>query len=824
MRDRLIKATEAGAVLDLTRRWMPARVHPRLRKVSARQIRSLLLERTGGPLDPRGIRLLRARITGQLDLTDVRSVVPLRLEGCQFDEPVVLERAQMSSLSLSGSVLPALHADHLQLSFSLALAHVKVTGHAKAGAVRLLDAHITGGLDLRYAELTNHNGPALLADRLKVDSYTSLANIKATGHGKDGAVRLLGAQITSQLLLVGAELTNDRGPALFADGLQVDDHTSLAGMKATGHGEGGTVQLVGSHFTGKLRLTGAELTNHTGPALTADRLRVDSETSLADLKATGGGKDGAIRLSSAHITGGLDLRYAELTNHNGPALFADRLKVDSYTSLANIKATGHGEDSTVRLSGAHITGELDLRYAELTNHNGPALFADRLKVDSYTSLANIKATGHGEDSTVRLVDAHITGELHLTGAKLTNHAGPALAADRLRVDSSTWLADIKATGHGKDSTVRLAGAHIAGQFDLRRAELTNRSGPTLTSDTGPALFADRLQIGSHASLADLKATGHGEDGTVRLTGAHFAGKLYLTGAELTNHTGPALAADRLRVDSETSLADLKATGGGKDGAIRLSGAHITGTLTVSGRVATQGGDRVILDLRDARVDGALSLWSENAWHSLLDEAKARPRLLLEGFTYRSQPLEPRAETWLQVLQKCVPGNPPQPYRQLADVFRRAGDEERAKMVLIAQQDAFGLTLSQEDGSLRGARVWHWIARVTVRYGYRSGRALWFLLLVMAISCGLMLLADTHGWVVHPKARGGGRCGVVESIGFAVDRAVPLLGTIGAGRCELTNAGPAQWVFVAGVVLQLLSWAFLTLFVAGFTGIVRKPPT
>jgi hypothetical protein len=32
------------------------------------------------------------------------------------------------------------------------------------------------------------------------------------------------------------------------------------------------------------------------------------------------------------------------------------------------------------------------------------------------------------------------------------------------------------------------------------------------------------------------------------------------------------------------------------------------------------------------------------------------------------------------------------------------------------------------------------------------------------------------------------------------------------------------VFVASVGLQILSWAFLTLFVAGFTGIVRKPST
>ncbi|ATW51129.1 hypothetical protein [Streptomyces peucetius] len=64
--------------------------------------------------------------------------------------------------------------------------------------------------------------------------------------------------------------------------------------------------------------------------------------------------------------------------------------------------------------------------------------------------------------------------------------------------------------------------------------------------------------------------------------------------------------------------------------------------------------------------------------------------------------------------------------------------------------------------------------------------------------------------------------MVESVGFVVDRAVPLLGTAAVGRCELTNASPAQWVFVASVVLQVLSWAFLTVFVAGFTDIVRKP--
>ena len=44
----------------------------------------------------------------------------------------------------------------------------------------------------------------------------------ATGVGERGAVRLVGARIGGSLDCSGAALRNDSGPALFADGLQVD--------------------------------------------------------------------------------------------------------------------------------------------------------------------------------------------------------------------------------------------------------------------------------------------------------------------------------------------------------------------------------------------------------------------------------------------------------------------------------------------------------------------------------------------------------------------------------------------------------------------------
>ena len=347
----------------------------------------------------------------------------------------------------------------------------------------------------------------------------------------------------------------------------------------------------------------------------------------------------------------------------------------------------------------------------------------------------------------------------------------------------------------------------------------------LKNKTGPALIADGLQVGSDIVLPILKAVGHGAQGAVRLLSAHVTGQLRLDGAKLTNKSGPALIADGLQVDDLASLQLVRVTGHGKEGAVRLLDARIGGELAVSGRVTATGDERVILDLQNAEVRGQLRLWDKTFWDAAFGSTEAeRPRVLLNGFTYRAQPKKPDADTWLQVLRQCMPAYAPQPYRQLAEVCQAEGDEQRAKTTLIAQQDARGETLRHGPAHWRGARAWHWISRQTVSYGYESTRALWCFLAVLAISCSLMIVADTHGLLVHPKTRETARCGVVDTIGSAVDRTVPLLGLASASRCELTNTRGAQWFFVASLVLQVLSWAFLTLFVAGFTGIVRKPST
>jgi hypothetical protein len=279
---------------------------------------------------------------------------------------------------------PALNGDRLRVDGDLFLdGGFRATGGGEPGTVRLLGAHITGQLILRGAVLTNEAGPALYGDGLQVDGDFFLEGLRATGHGKHGAVRLLGAHITGELSLAGAELTNDAGPVLLGNQLQVDNSLFLnEGFQATGrYGEGGVVQLPGAHITGQLSLAGAELTNDAGPVLLGNQLQVDNSLFLDEgFRATGHGKRGAVRLPGAHITGQLILRGAVLTNEAGPALYGDGLQVDGDFFLEGLRATGHGECGAVELQGAHITGQLVLRSAVLTNEDGLVLDLENAEV------------------------------------------------------------------------------------------------------------------------------------------------------------------------------------------------------------------------------------------------------------------------------------------------------------------------------------------------------------------------------------------------------------------------------------------------------------
>ena len=55
--------------------------------------------------------------------------------------------------------------------------------------------------------------------------------------------------------------------------------------------------------------------------------------------------------------------------------------------------------------------------------------------------------------------------------------------------------------------------------------------------------------------------------------------------------------------------------------------------------------------------------------------------------------------------------------------------------------------------------------------------------------------------------------------MGIEYSLPLVDTGVSTTCTTVSHG--QWLILFGLMLQLLGWAFATLFVAGFTNAVRK---
>jgi hypothetical protein len=95
-----------------------------------------------------------------------------------------------------------------------------------------------------------------------------------------------------------------------------------------------------------------------------------------------------------------------------------------------------------------------------------------------------------------------------------------------------------------------------------------------------------------------------------------------------------------------------------------------------------------------------------------------------------------------------------------------------------------------------------------------------LVLVAIVGIGLTLALGTKGAVAHPE-KASEPCAVVQQVAVGLELSIPLLKIDARQQCNLTTTRAGQFLTVTGWVLQLLGWAFATLFVAGFTGAVRR---
>jgi hypothetical protein len=355
------------------------------------------------------------------------------------------------------------------------------------------------------------------------------------------------------------------------------------------------------------------------------------------------GRIAAVRLVGTRITGTLDLghgvitvpmrlqrcelndvidltgakaRDIDLSGSNLAGLTAPLAEIDGNLDLSGCECSG-----PVVLSGAHVTGALDLQEARLRRPGAIAFLGNRLAIDD--DLIALRTSVDGE---FRLAGARVGGSVLLTGAALRNEGGYALHAPDMSV-GARFLARDGFSAHGE---VRLAGLRIEGDLHFRDAILSNPG--------GDALLAYGIQTGGSVTLSE----GFRAEGAVRLSRSRIGGGIFLDRARLENPAGDVI---RCRNTQAQTL-------------------HLGPGLEASG----------IADFRNSqfaniRDEGAI--WPR--------------RLRISGLSYGElvPPLSPALRVaWLR---RDVDGYHPRNYETLAAMYRNSGDDSSARRVLLARE-------------------------------------------------------------------------------------------------------------------------------------------
>jgi hypothetical protein len=292
-------------------------------------------------IDPKGIQIQYAKVTGKLDLAFVMVCFPLIFDHCAIPEGIDLSDAETRLLDYSGTWSGPIFGGGLTVHGDLWLCD----GFQVNGEVCLIDARIKGVLNCGGGRFCNRGGVALSADRVTVAGSLFLDK----GFQVNGEVCLLGAHITGQLSCRGGWFRNRDGLTLCADEATVGGSVFLN----DGFWSYGEVSLLGATIKGELYCRGGRFLNPNRNALSANGVTVERDIILnGEFRSYG-----EICLLGANIKGVFNCRGGWFLNPNRNALSADDATVGGSVFLAD----GFWANGDVRLPGATIKGEFSCR-------------------------------------------------------------------------------------------------------------------------------------------------------------------------------------------------------------------------------------------------------------------------------------------------------------------------------------------------------------------------------------------------------------------------------------------------------------------------------
>ena len=758
-----------------------------------------------------GVRIVGAKVVGELKFDYTVVDVPIVLDGCSVMEPISMKCARVRTLELTGTHVSSIEARGIHVDGRLYLNK----GFTANGTVCLSEAQIGGSLICDGGKFRNQNAYAVSADASEIKGSISLKNCEIQGR-----VNLSGARIQGDLVCNGN--FNDPGPRVLRESIYIKETGEItSGLRERLNLElvQGVLTLDGATIGGNLVCSNCKFGAGSGDALRAVGLKVTGDL-LLDKEFVA---NNMVLLDGTSIGGNLDCDNAKFLN-KGVALSAQRVQVKASIRLTNCEAVG-----AVNLYGAVVEGNLrctnsqfDIRERNqfgatgtLTKATsldpeliGVALLAAGAKVNGHLLLNNtFRAAG-----AVVLDGATIVGNLTCSGGHFDNLDKDALRAIGAKISGSVSL-DSWFEAKGKvilDEATIGGNLKCSGYFDNAKKD---------------ALKAIGTKVAGDVLLSEEYRKFHVK-GAVRLDGATIGGNMQLGDSTLENTTGVALSMERADVKGGISLTKCAASG-----ALNLSQLRIGSALTISGMA--NPGKINTLDLRFTIVTTLDH--AEDSWPKHDETTGEKHYLYLNGLTYSAvsatfQPNKEQCVRWLQ-LQPATDFSS-QPYEQLAKTLKSMGDEPGMKRVLIAKQDDL-----RERGRLKAPDSWlNWFLGITMKHGYEPNLILIGMLVFVSLGTWLFHLGCHHKAMSRLQSINSSQpqdYPQFQAFVYSIDTFIPFIDlkqknywspSAGKGGVAIVSPIVLDWGTLIRIYLwihTILGWIITTLWVAGFTGLVRR---
>ncbi|MCU1684653.1 MAG: rane-associated oxidoreductase [Amycolatopsis sp.] len=711
-----------------------------------------------------------AYITGTLDLRAADLDYLFRFERCRFEHSPDVREAKLLGLTFRKCWLPGLKARNLR----------------------------------------SRNDVRLIRSVVEVDADSSEIEDTTVQRGDDhergvpnAAVNLTDAVIEGSMVLTRTVISHPQGKAIQGDRLTISG--ALLAYRMVANGE---VRLPGLRTGGNVNFSGATLSNPHGFAFNGNGLHIGGSL-LCEVDNYGPAAqrqrfscDGILFLPSARVDSDIIMREAKLgVQQDGPivvdawksndpyldprpALVADRLRVDGNLELSD----GFQALGTVRMVNARVGGSLRLANAEITvaRRESTPHYDRALHLDGSEISGDVEATSlRVPIGQLRLSDVTIGGNLLAWNAIFSHPGRDVVSARRTKIAGNLQLTDATIEG-----TLRLQGVEVGGSVNLYGTMVT---APGMRDASSFSLDVRTARIGRDLVLTENKGRPFQAQGGVNLDGATIARRVDLRGAVLGSHPRDGIALDASDVRADEFLLTPAVPPVGRLGLRRAR----CGTLDDNEAFwASTGG----IELEDFRYD-ALKVAIK------LDDDKSLDRRIV-------------------LLRKAMDGYRPGPYDQLASTMRASGNEEHASTVLLKKQQFRYEALAQGFKIFGpGVRLWSWLQRSMVGYGYRPVRALgWLLALLVFGSIWFALGTDVCVHDTVKYAVSGPRCLVNNQdtgmqwnpVIYTADLLVPIVDF--GNKTRWYMAGVDNWV-AAGITS--MGWILATTTAAGVSNMLRR---